>query len=68
MVLYTYYKDDNHKITIWSMTEDTCVVQEYSNGKKSKKATAKIKYYNDKPYVICKGHRYYLDKFIKFDI
>jgi hypothetical protein len=68
MVIYAYYKNDNHKITIWSMTEDTCVVQEYRDGVKSKKATAKIKYYNDKPYIICKGHRYYLADFIKFDL
>ena len=68
MVLLVYHKDANTNIKIWDRTKDTCIVQEFKNGDKSKKATPKIKYYNDKPFVICKGHRYYLDDFTKIEI
>lgn len=65
MRLFVYYKDNdiNRKITIWEKTTDACIVQEYENGKKSKKATAKIKYLNGKAFITCKGHRYYLNEF-----
>lgn len=68
MAIYLYYKDDNHKITLWEKTDTYCIVQEYHNGKRSKKAKSVIKYYNEKPYIICKGHRYYLDDFIKCEL
>ena len=70
MVVFVYYKNNDigQKITIWNKTKDTCTVQEYDFGKKSKKAVAKIKYYNGKPFITCKGHRYYLDDFRQFDI
>ena len=59
-----YINDDiNTKITIWNRTKDDCIVQETIYGKKSRKSKAKIKYYNDKPYINCKGHRYYLGYF-----
>lgn len=61
--MYSYYINDSHKIWLWSKTKDACVVQEFKNGNKSKKATAKIKYYNNEPYIMCKGHRYYLKNF-----
>lgn len=55
-------------IKIWSCTKDTCIVQEFKNGDKSKKANVKIKYYNDKPYVMCKGHRHYISEFVEIEI
>jgi hypothetical protein len=60
--------DSYTNIKIWNVTEATCVVQEFKNGDKSKKATAKIKYYNDRPYITCKGHRYYLEEFEEVEI
>lgn len=60
--------DSCSNIKIWNVTETTCVVQEFKNGDKSKKATAKIKYYNDRPYITCKGHRYYLEEFEEVEI
>ena len=70
MMLYVYYLDNGFKdkITLTNLTKDTCIVQKLENCKKSKKATAKIKYYNDKPYITCKGKRYYLDKFTEIEI
>lgn len=68
MTLFVYYINDTANIKIWERTKDTCIVQEFKNGDKSKKATAKIKYYNGKPYIICKGHRYYLDGFKPVEI
>lgn len=54
-------------IKIWSKSQDTCIVQEYKDGEKSKKATSKIKEYNGKPYITCKGHRHYLEDFKEVD-
>ena len=69
MTIYVHYiKEPDVKITIWSKQSDICVVQEYNFGKKTKKSKSKIKYYNDKPYIMCNGHRYYLDRFIKVEI
>ena len=66
--LYVTYPAEYKTVTIWGKTKEACIVQEWNNGKKSKKAVAKIKYYNNKPYITCKGHRYYLDTFIKIEL
>lgn len=68
MTLFVYHIDNETNIKIWSRTKDTCIVQEFKNGERSKKATAKIQYYNDKAFIRCKGHRYYLDKFTEVEI
>lgn len=70
MRLYVYYPDNDisRKITIWDKTKDACIVQETDNGKKSRKSKALIKYYNGKPYIKCKGHRYYLDNFKEYNL
>lgn len=70
MSIYVYYKENapDFKITIWDKKEDTCVVQEYNNGKKSRKSISKIREYNGRRYVMCCGHRYYLDRFAKIEL
>lgn len=68
MTIYVYVVDNTTNIKIWDKTDDACIVQEFKNGDKSKKATAKIKTYNGRRYIMCKGHRYYLDRFAKIEI
>lgn len=68
MTLLVYTVNMTTNIKIWSKTKDSCVVQEFKDGGKSKKATTKIRYYNGKPYINCKGRRYYLDGFKEVEI
>ena len=69
MTIYVHYiVNPDYKITIWDKTDTVCVVQSYNYGKKTKKAKSTIKEYNGKNYIICDGHRYYLDEFIKVEI
>ena len=68
MTLYVLNLDTNKKVTLWDVSSSDVVAQLYDNGKKSRKSKCKIRYYNDKAYIVCCGHRYYLDKFMKVDI
>ena len=68
MTLLVKTIDNTTNIKIWSVTNDTAVVQEFKNGGKSKKATSKIKEYNGKPYITCKGHRHYITDFKEVEI
>lgn len=63
MTILVYTINNTHNIKIWSKTSEFCHVQEFKDGDKSKRAMAKIKYYNNRAYITCMGHRYYLDEF-----
>lgn len=65
MTLYVFHIDNQTNVKIWSKTKSECVVQLFKDGDRSRKATAKIRHNNGNAYIICKGHRYYLDKFKK---
>lgn len=68
--MYIYYKDNNIdlKVIVWKRDTDSVIAQTKFNGKSTRKSKCKLRKYNDRDYFICKGHRYYLDKFTYFDI
>ena len=68
MTTYILPLSPTSSIKIWSLLGDTAVVQYYSTEKKSRKSACKVKTYNDKRYITCLGHRYYLDKFTKVEL
>ena len=68
MTMYVLQLDTNKTIKLWNLTNETAIAQSFDNGKKSRKSECKIRYYNGKPYVVCCGHRYYIDKFTKVEM
>lgn len=68
MTIYVLELGTNKTIKLWNLTEDSAIAQSFDGLKKSRKSECKIRYYNDKPYVVCCGHRYYIDKFTKVEL
>ena len=68
MIFYILNLDTNSKIQLWNVTDTDVVAQKFENGNKSRKSKCKIRYYNGKAYIVCCGHRYYMDKFKKIEI
>ena len=68
MTIYVLQLEANKTIKLWGLTDTEAVAQSFDGLKKSRKSTCKVRYYNDKPYIVCCGHRYYLDKFTKVEL
>lgn len=68
MTMYVLQLEANKTIKLWDLDKDSAIAQSFDGCNKSRKSKCKIRYYNDKPYVICCGHRYYLDKFTKVEL
>jgi len=68
MILHVLQLGDNKSVKLWNLTDTEAVAQYFDGSNKSRKSVTKVRYYNDKAYVIVCGHRYYLDKFTKVEL
>lgn len=68
MILHVLQLDTNNTIKLWDLTKEDAIAQEFKNGYKSKKSKCKIHYYNEKPFIKCCGHRYYIEQFTKVEL